>query len=91
MQKAWQWSNGCTDVNSKSERTFCQQLTALNAELASASSAKQADARIAQLKAKLDATAGTPALSEADPQAKVLTELAQRSSRTSRSITCRWL
>ena len=76
MQKAWEWSNGCKTVSSKAERTFCQQLTALNSELASASSAKDADARIAQLRAKIDATAGTPALSEADPQAKVLTELA---------------
>lgn len=76
MQKAWEWSNGCKTVSSKAERTFCQQLTALDSELASAGSAKDADARIAQLRAKIDATAGTPALSEADPQAKVLTELA---------------
>jgi hypothetical protein len=76
MQKAWEWSNGCKTVSSKAERTFCQQLTALDSELASASSAKDADARIAQLRVKIDATAGTPALSEADPQAKVLTELA---------------
>ncbi len=76
LQKAWQWSNGCKEVSSKSERTFCQQLTSLDAELASASSAKQADARISELKSKIDATAGTSAMSEADPQAKVLTELA---------------
>jgi hypothetical protein len=75
LQKAWKWSNGCTSVNSKSERTLCQQLTVLDAELASAASAKEADARIATLKSKIDATAGTPAMSEADPQAKVLTEL----------------
>lgn len=76
MQKAWKWSNGCTDVNSKTERTICNKYTALNAELASASAAKTADGHIAQLRAQLDAAAGTPALSEADPQAKVLTELA---------------
>src|SRR4029079_7734468 len=76
MQKAWKWSNSCTDVNTKTERTFCNKYTGLNAELASASAAKVADARIAQLRSQLDATAGTPALSEADPQAKVLTELA---------------
>lgn len=75
LQRAWKWSDGCTKVNSKSERTLCQQLTSLDAELASAASAKQSDARIAELKSKIDATAGTPALSEADPQAKVLTEL----------------
>jgi hypothetical protein len=75
IQKAWKWSDGCTKVSSKSERTFCQKYAALNAELASASAAKNADSRIAQLRAQLDATAGTPALSESDPQAKVLTEL----------------
>ena len=75
MQKAWQWSNGCKEVSSKSERNFCQQLTALDAELASASSGKEADARISEIKSKIDAKAGTPAMSEADPQAKVLTEL----------------
>jgi hypothetical protein len=75
LQKAWKWSEGCTKVDSKSERTLCQQLTSLDSELASAASAKQADTRIAELKSKIDATAGTPAMSEADPQAKVLTEL----------------
>ncbi|HET6390758.1 hypothetical protein [Hyphomicrobium sp.] len=76
MQKAWQWSDGCKKVSSKTERTFCQQLTGLESELASASSAKVAEARISELRAKIEATAGSPALSEADPQAKVLTELA---------------
>jgi hypothetical protein len=75
LQRAWKWSNGCTKVSSKSERTLCEKLTSLESELASASSAKEADARIAGIKSKIDATAGTPALSEADPQAKVLTEL----------------
>ena len=76
LQKAWKWSNGCKDVNSKTERSFCQKLTALDAELASASAAKTADSRISELRSKIDAAAGTPAMSEADPQAKVLTELA---------------
>ena len=75
-QKGWQWSNGCKDASSKTERTFCQQFHALNAELASASGAKTADARIAEIKAKLQSTEGTTVMSEADPQAKVLTELA---------------
>ena len=54
MQKAWKWSNSCTDVNTKTERTFCNKYTGLNAELASASAAKVADARIAQLRSQLD-------------------------------------
>ncbi len=75
-QKGWQWSNGCKDASSKTERTFCQQYHALNAELASAGGAKSADQRIAEIKAKLQGTEGTTVMSDADPQAKVLTELA---------------
>ena len=77
MQKAWQWSDGCKNVNSKTERTFCQQLTALDSE-ARIRKLGEASRRPhgSSLRAKIDATAGTPALSEADPQAKVLTELA---------------
>jgi hypothetical protein len=76
LDKAWKWSKGCTEVTTNMRRQLCQQVTSLEAELASAASAKKADAHIAELKSKIDATAGTPALSEADPQAKVLTELA---------------
>jgi len=76
MQKAYKWSQGCTKVTGPSTRGVCQQLTALDAELASASSAKTANAKIDELKAKLASAAGNPVLSEADPQAKVLTEIA---------------
>jgi hypothetical protein len=76
MQKAYKWSQSCTKITGPSTRGVCQQLTALDAELASASAAKTADSRIAELRSKIDAAAGKPALSEADPQAKVLTELA---------------
>jgi hypothetical protein len=75
-QKAWTSSKACTDATLKPRREFCQNYFALNAELAAAKSAKEVEARIAAIDAKLKATEGTPALSEADPQAKVLTELA---------------
>ncbi len=75
-QAAWKWSNGCKDASSKSEQKFCQQFHALNAELASASGAKVAETRIDDIKSKLQAMEGTSAMAEADPQAKVLTELA---------------
>lgn len=75
-QNAWKWSSGCKNASSKSEQKFCQQFHTLNAELASASGGKAADTRIAEIKAKLAKMEGTNALSEADPQAKVLTELA---------------
>lgn len=73
---AWKWSNGCKDASSKTEQKFCQEFHALNAELASASGAKVADGRISDIKSKLAAMEGTTAMSEADPQAKVLADLA---------------
>jgi hypothetical protein len=75
-QGGWKWSNGCKDVSSKAEQKFCQQFHALNAELASANEAKSAEGRIATIRSKLTATEGTSAMTDADPQAKVLTELA---------------
>lgn len=75
-QKGWKWSNECRDASSKTERTFCQQYHALNAELAAASEAKAANAKIAEIKDKLTGMEGTTAMSEADPQAKVLADLA---------------
>lgn len=72
----WKWSNGCKDTSSKTEQKYCQQFHALNAELASASGGKAANDRISEIKSKIAAMEGTTALSEADPQAKVLTDLA---------------
>jgi len=75
-QAAWKWTNGCKEATSKTEQKYCQQFQALNAELASAGAAKDADAKIEALKAKIASMEGSTAMSEADPQAKVLTELA---------------
>ena len=75
-QAAWKWSNGCKDVSSKAEQKFCQQFAGLNSELASASAATEANTHLEAIKTKIATMEGSPALSEADPQAKVLTELA---------------
>jgi len=75
-QPGWKWSNGCKDVSSKSEQKYCQGLHTLEAELASAKAATEADARIADIKAKLASFEGSSALADADPQAKVLADLA---------------
>ncbi|MBK9077751.1 MAG: hypothetical protein WBP38_09935 [Hyphomicrobium sp.] len=75
-QRAWKWSNGCKDASSKSEQKYCQEFHALNAELASASGAETAEQRIAEIRSKLAGMEGTTAMSEADPQARVLTDLA---------------
>lgn len=75
LDKAWTWSKGCTEVTTNMRRALCEKVTAAESELASAASAKQANARIAELKAKIDASSGATTMAEADPQAKVLTEL----------------
>ncbi|MCB1484456.1 MAG: hypothetical protein KDJ17_06145 [Hyphomicrobiaceae bacterium] len=75
-QKAWKWSEGCTKISGKTTRGLCEEYHALNAELASASEAQSANERIAQMKAKLAGMSGSTALSEADPQARVLADLA---------------
>ena len=76
-QGGWKWSSGCKDVSSKSEQKYCQAFHNLEAEAASAKAGTSGDARIADVKAKISDMEGSPALSEADPQAKVLTQLAQ--------------
>jgi hypothetical protein len=75
-QPGWKWSNGCKDISSKSEQKFCQQFAGLNSELASAGAASTANTHLEGIKSKIASMEGSAALSEADPQAKVLTELA---------------
>ncbi len=75
-QPGWKWSNGCKDVSSKSEQKYCQGYHNLEAELASAKAATSNDTRIADIKAKLAGMEGSSATAGADPQAKVLADLA---------------
>ncbi len=75
-QRAWSWTKGCTEVNGKSSRDFCQQFHTLSAEHASAQQAEKLNTRAAELGGKLSATGNTAAMTEADPQAAALTKLA---------------
>jgi hypothetical protein len=77
--RAWLWSNSCTETKGKQTRDFCQQLHTLNSELASAQQADVLGKRIAEIKGKLanaGGAHGSAAMSEADPQAAVLAKLA---------------
>ncbi len=73
-KREWSWTNGCTTVNGKSQRDFCQQTHALNAELASAKQAAVLGAKIAEVQTKLGEVPGGK-MPEADPQAAVLLKL----------------
>lgn len=75
-KREWTLSVGCSDIKSRTQRDFCQQYHTLSSELASAQQAAALEARIADVSAKLaKAGQGTGAMTEADPQAKVLSEL----------------
>lgn len=75
-QRQWSWTKSCADVTTKANRDFCQQFHALSAELASAGQAATLGKQIATVKAEIGKTEGASVLSEADPQAAVLTRLA---------------
>jgi len=75
-ERRWGLSSGCTDVTTSKSRSFCEQYHALQAELASAEQSVALEARIADVQAKLATANGTTVMSEADPQAAVLTKLA---------------
>lgn len=75
-QRAWAWTKGCTEVNGRFNRDYCQQYHTLSSELASAEQAVALGKRIAEIKAELAKTEGAGVMSEADPQAAVLAKLA---------------
>jgi hypothetical protein len=74
-KREWSWTDGCTKVNGKSQRDFCQSTHALNAELASAQQAEKLGARVADLQSKIDKTPVNGRNTEADPQAAVMLKL----------------
>ena len=74
-KREWTWSNGCTDIKSKGNRDFCQQLHTLSSEFASAQQAATLEARLSEVSGKLTQAKGTTHGSEADPQAAVLAKV----------------
>jgi hypothetical protein len=76
MKRDWTWSAECTDIKGKQTRDFCQQITTLTAEHASAQQAAALEARIADIQAKLaEAKGHGSVMTEADPQAAILAKL----------------
>ncbi len=75
QDRAWSWTNGCTDVTGKKGRDYCQKYHALTAELASGQQAQALEVRIADVESKLGATKALTVMAEADPQAAVLAKL----------------
>jgi hypothetical protein len=75
-ERRWTVSSGCTDVTTSKSRDFCEKYHGLQAELASAEQSVALEARIADIQTKLGKVNGQTVMSEADPQAAVLTKLA---------------
>lgn len=75
-RREWKWSNDCTAVKGSQTSAFCQTFHVTTAELASAQQAAALETRIADIQAKLGSVAGGgTVMSEADPQATVLSKL----------------
>ncbi|MEZ5817163.1 MAG: hypothetical protein R3D44_08790 [Hyphomicrobiaceae bacterium] len=80
LQRPWKWSNACAEVKGKQTRDFCQKFQGLTSELASAEQADLLGKRIDEVQAKLanangNGNSGAAVMSEADPQAAVLSKL----------------
>jgi hypothetical protein len=75
LSRWWGWTESCSKPNGGQAIQFCQKYQGLLAELASGQRADRLSAEIASINAKLAQTNGAHALSEADPQAAVLTKL----------------
>lgn len=74
--RAWGWTEQCSKVSGNKGRGFCQKYHAMSAELASAQQSIALEARVADIQGKMTNTKGATVVSEADPQAAVLTKLA---------------
>ncbi len=74
--KAWGWTEQCNKVSGTKGRGFCKKYQAFAAELASAEQSIALEARIADVQGKMSNVKGATVMSEADPQAAVLTKLA---------------
>ncbi len=72
VAKAWRDTDGCQKVTGPYGRTFCQQVSGLQAELASAEQSVNLEGRISAVQAKLANVDTAHVMSETDAQAKVL-------------------
>ena len=77
LNRQWGWTESCTKTTGPQSRDYCQKYQALLSEQASATRADKLNGEISEVNAKLAKAKGATAMSEADPQAAVLTKLAQ--------------
>jgi hypothetical protein len=75
-ERTWANTEQCSKVTGSKGRGFCQKYHALSAELASAQQSIALEARVADIQGKMTHVTGAAVMTEADPQAAVLTKLA---------------
>lgn len=77
LNRQWTWTKSCTETTGPQSRDYCQKYQGLLSEQASAARAEKLNGEISEINAKLAKAKGATAMTEADPQAAVLTKLAQ--------------
>lgn len=71
VKRTWQLSDNCSDPKNKTQRAFCMNIQALEAEAASGTRRAEIQAAVSELDAKIAATGDTVGGS-ADPQADMI-------------------
>jgi hypothetical protein len=70
IKRQWEWTEGCRDIRSASQRSYCTSLQALQGELAAARKSEEIHIRIDALSRQIDGRA--PVSEKADPMAATL-------------------
>ncbi|HFB2048833.1 MAG: hypothetical protein HRT83_00380 [Hyphomicrobiaceae bacterium] len=76
VKRLWERTVGCTEVNGRRSRNFCNTYAKLKGEFASANEAEKLEARISSIRGKLDSQIGVGSGAKGDPQAALLAQIA---------------
>jgi len=76
VNRIWARTSECTDVTSRSGRSFCNTFAKLKAEYASANEAERLETKVSDIRAKLGKQPNAGAFAKGDPQAVILAQLA---------------
>lgn len=68
----WQTSKQCTEATAKTSREFCADVSGLEAEKAKALEAGKLEARVQDLREKINTNAGMAAIERGDPRADIV-------------------
>ena len=75
VDRRWQWSKSCADINSMSIQKFCAEVFKLRTELATGNERDGLDVRRQELRASIQSLGQAGAGTESDPQASAIAAL----------------